>query len=204
MSFSRSYLPIFTLFALLAAGCGSDGTDDGGNEEEVITTVTMTFTPDVGGPVVVAAFDDPDGDGGDPPTIDNIALSAQSYALAITFENRLEDPAEDITQEIADEDGEHQIFLTGTAVDGPANEQAGAPLTHTYSDADENGNPVGLVNAIAAASGTGILTVTLRHLPPIAGTPQKDAELAAAVRTDGLSSIGGNSDVQVNFDVTVP
>ena len=66
----------------MAAACGHDDdghANDGGNEEEVITTVELTFTPvwrwyDT----VVASFNDPFGDGGDPPTIDSIELDCGS------------------------------------------------------------------------------------------------------------------------------
>jgi len=192
------------LFAiLLLAACGDDG---GGtiNPPEVITTVTLTFTPGALGTTVIAEFDDPDGDGGDPPTIDPIDLvDGATYTLTVGFENRLEDPPEDITVEVEDEGDEHQIFFTGTAVDGPASDQPGAPLTHSYDDQDANGLPIGLSNTIVAATGTGELTVTLRHMPPVNETPTKTADSAMQVSEGGFSAIGGETDAQVDFDVTV-
>jgi hypothetical protein len=184
-------------------GCGDDGGGDGGNVEEVITTVIVTFTPTGGGAAVIAEFDDPDGDGGEPPTVDAIDLTAGDFMASVGFENRLEDPAEVITEEVADEDDEHQIFLTGTAVNGPASDQAGAPLDHSYADQDANGNPVGLTNMVTATAGTGTLTVTLRHLPPVDGNEVKVSGLAESVRTGGIGSIGGDTDVSVDFEVTV-
>jgi hypothetical protein len=194
-------LPLAAIAALSA--CGGNYDDDGGNEAEVITTITLTFTPSGGGTAVVASFDDPDGDGGEPPVVDEIALDAGDYDLAITFANGLEDPPEDITQEILDEADEHQIFLTGSAVNGPASDEPGAPLTHSYADQDANGNPIGLANDISAAAGTGTLKVTLRHLPPIGGSDVKTEGLAESVRSEGFSAIGGESDARVDFDVTV-
>lgn len=192
------------LFSLtLLAACG----DDGGtiNPAELITTVGLTFTPAGGGAAVTAEFDDADGDGGDPPTIDPIDLvDGTTYTLAVYFENRLEDPPEDITAEVEDESDQHMIFFTGTAVDGPASDNPGAPLTHTYDDQDANGLPIGLDNTIVAATGTGELTVTLRHMPPVNEEPAKTAETAAEVREGGFSAIGGSSDAQVEFVVTVP
>lgn len=189
--------------ALSAAACSDDG-GDGDNENEVITTVTLAFTPSGGGSVVNAVFDDPDGDGGAAPTVDPVALTAgRTYTLAVGFENRLETPAEVITQEVADEADEHQIFLTGTAVNGPATNQPGAPLTHTYADTDANGLPIGLSSTIAAAAGTGQLTITLRHLPPINGAAVKIADIATQVRNGGFAAIGGSSDASVTFAVTV-
>lgn len=195
--------------ALPLAACGGDDEDhdhdhDGENPQEVITTVTLTFEPEDGGGVVTAAWDDADGPGGDAPVIDPIVLVAgTTYSLAIGFENRLEDPPEIITEEISDEGDEHQIFLIGTAVDGPASDQEGAPLTHTYDDEDGNGLPIGLENTIVAAAGTGEMTLVLRHLPPVNDQAVKVEGLAEQAASDGISELPGDSDVQVDFDVTV-
>lgn len=185
----------------LAAGCGDEGGSH--NESEVITTVTLTFTPSAAGTPVVAAVNDPDGDGGNPPTIDPVNLAAGMFGLTVKFENRLEMPPEDITAEVMGESHEHQIFFTGTAVNGPASSQPGAPLTQTYGDTDTNGLPIGLANTMAAARGAGMLTVTLRHLPPVNGHATKTAALATTVRDTGFAAIGGSTDAQVTFPVTV-
>jgi hypothetical protein len=189
---------------LAACGGDDDATTDGGNENEVITTVTLTFTPEAGGAPVTASFNDPDGDGGGAPTVDPVVLAdGTTYTLAVVFENRLEEPPEDITEEVSDESDEHQIFFTGSAVDGPASDQPGAPLTHAYADEDANGLPIGLESSVVAAAGAGELTVTLRHLPPVNDTAVKTAELAGAVREGGFGSLGGTTDAQVDFMVTV-
>lgn len=198
-----SALPLCAL--ALVAAC-----DDGAhnhNEGEVITTVVLTFTPASGGAAITATFDDPDGDGGAAPTIDAITLArGVTYNATVRFENRLESPAEDITLEVADESDEHQVFYTGTAVSGPASNQASAALTHAYADTDGNGLPIGLANTFttANASGAGTLVVTLRHLPPLNDTAVKSATTAATVRDSGFSAIGGENDANVTFQVTVP
>jgi hypothetical protein len=203
---SLKTLAYLCLCASLAPALACGGDDDGGpdeNEPEVITTVGLTFTPMGGGTPMTFEFDDPDGDGGDPPVIDPIELAAGTFTVAVSFENRLEDPPEDITEEVADESDEHQVFFTGSGVDGPASDSAGAPLTHDYDDEDANGLPVGLENTMTAAAGTGDLTVTLRHLPPINDVAVKVSGLAAQVRDGGFSSIGGSTDAQVTFAVTI-
>ncbi len=184
------------------AACGGDGHTH--NEEEVITTVMLAFTPAGGGTAVTAEFDDADGDGGQAPTVDPVNLSAGSFTLAVRFQNRLEDPAEEITTEVADESDQHQLFFTGTAVDGPASSSPGAALTHAYADTDVNGLPIGLANTITAVAGTGTLIVTLRHMPPVNDQPIKTANAADLVKTGGFASIGGENDAQVTFAVTVP
>lgn len=64
--------------------------------------------------------------------------------------------------------------------------------------------PIGLANTVAAVAGTGTLTVTLQHVPPINDVAVKTADLAQQVADDGLASIGGEQDASVDFDVTVP
>ncbi|HWO20084.1 MAG TPA: hypothetical protein VNO30_14960 [Kofleriaceae bacterium] len=191
------------LAVLGTAACGDLG-DGSQNENEVITTVLLRFAPMGGGAALDAAFDDADGDGGDPPRIDPIDLAAgTTYTLTVRFQNKLEDPPEEITDEVADEGAEHQLFFTGTAVDGPAAAHPGAPLQHSYADADFLGLPIGLSSTIAASPGTGTLTVTLRHVPALDGAPVKTSDLAERVKAGGTGAIGGETDAEVSFAVTV-
>jgi hypothetical protein len=184
---------------LLAPACGDD--PDVPDEQEVITTVILSFQP-VGGAPLTFEFDDPDGDGGDPPIIDDIVLPAGTYTLAVGFENRLEDPPEDITEEIGDEADAHLVLFTGTAVVGPATDNLSGPLVHDYADLDANGLPIGLENQITASEGTGQLTVTLLHMPPEM-PPGKAADSVDLVRDGGIAAAGGSTDAQVTFEVTV-
>lgn len=189
---------------ILVAACGDSG---GGavNENEVITTVALAFAPAGGGAPVTAAFEDPDGDGGQPPTVDPITLaSGKTYALTVRFQNKLETPIGEITDEVRDEADQHQVFFTGSAINGPATSAPAAPLTHSYTDVDAGGLPIGLANTIVAATGAGQLIVTLRHMPPVNGKPAKVAGLAAQVKASGLSALPGDTDAQVTFNVTVP
>lgn len=184
-------------------GCGEDPAG-GGNEEEVISRVELVMVPMGGGATVTAVFDDPDGDGGEPPTIDGFALTmGVTYSTSVRFLNALETPAEDITVEVRDESDVHQVFFTGTAVDGPASDHPGAALTHAYADTDVNGLPIGLESTLVAAPGTGDLTITLRHLPPVNDQAVKTAALAGEVRASGFTALAGATDAQVTFPVAV-
>jgi len=179
--------------------------DDGGtaqNDNEVITTVILDFAPAGGGAAVTAMFNDPDGDGGAAPTIDPVRLSPGTYTLTVQFQNRLASPQEEITDEIRDEKNFHLLLFTGSAVVGPATSNMAGPLTQSYADTDGNGLPFGLTDNIVAAAGTGQLTVTLRHMPP-EEPPVKAADTVMLARTGGVDSIGGSTDAQVNFAVTV-
>jgi hypothetical protein len=194
----------FTSLALvtLAACGGDDGVDV--PDPELITTVRLHLVPQGGGTTVDVAFDDADGDGGNPPTIDPIVLVKEKlYTVTVQFQNALETPPEEITDEVRDEGEDHQVFFTGSGVNGPASDEPNAPLVHAYADTDSNGLPIGLENTFGTAEGTGQLTVTLRHLPPVNGTAVKTADLASQVKNAGFAAIGGENDVNVTFSVTV-
>jgi hypothetical protein len=188
------------LACLMLPACSDDGGST--NPEEVITTVILTFTPASGNPVT-ATFNDPDGDGGAAPTVDPIDLTAGNYTLTVQFQNRLASPQEDITEEVRDEEDFHLLLFTGSAIVGPATNNTTGPLTQAYGDMDGNGYPVGLTSMIMARTGTGQLTVTLRHMPP-EEPPVKAADTVMLVKSGGVDSIGGSTDVQVTFNVTVP
>lgn len=185
--------------ALTISACGGDvAKPDPTNDLELITTLTLRFAPVGGGAPVEFSFDDPDGDGGAPATIDPIVLTASTtYALAVRLENRLAMPIEDITSEVEAEGVDHQLFFTGSAV-------ADARLTHAYADVDAEGLPVGLANDITThEAGAGTLLVTLRHMPPVNGVAVKTADLAARAAASGVAGLPGDTDVAVTFSVTI-
>lgn len=185
-----------TLFLALVplAGCALDSQTL--NEQEVITSVVLDFDG------TRFEFNDPDGDGGESPTIDPVVLAPGNYNLSVYFENRLEDPPEDITEEVNDESDQHLVLFTGSAIVGPATDNETGPLEQAYADMDINGLPIGLANTIIATPGTGMMTVTLRHMPP-EEPPEKAADTLEIVRVDGFDSIGGSTDARVIFDVAV-
>ena len=195
---------IAPMFLVFATACGDVENPEGEEENEVITTLVLTFTPVAGGDALEFSWADVENDGN--PVIDDIALSdADDYDVTVSFLNELEDPAEDITLEIQDEDDEHQIFFTGTAVQGPATgTNASAVVEHAYADADADGLPVGLDNTFTTlGTGSGELSVTLRHLPPENGEAVKVSGLADTVASDGFGAIAGDNDVQVTFALDV-
>ena len=184
------------------AACNDTTNPEDVEEGELITTVELTFTPVGGTNDIVAIWSDPELDGD--PEIDQLELeSGVDYSLSIRFFDDASSPREDITLEIEDEAEEHQVFLTGDAVSGPATATDGpVALSHTYADEDANGLPVGLVHDVSAVDVLcGDLEVTLRHLPEEAGAAVKVAGLAETVATSGFSGIPGDTDVQVTFEV---
>ena len=103
------------------------------NEEELITTLEYTLKPEGGGDDILFSFKDIDGDGGDEPIILTSPLAANTtYTGTLNLLNESETPAESITEEILEEDEDHQFFFQ-TDVEG---------VDVAYNDQDENGNPV--------------------------------------------------------------
>lgn len=178
--------PAFLLgFTLLVSSCGKD--PDPVNEEEVITTLTMTWTPEGSGSPVVFQFRDPDGEGGNAPTVTSGPLAANTtYTVSLELLNETETPAENKTQEIRDEGTEHQFFFATTQ---------GITLSFSYDDTDANGAPIGLeTTMLTGAAATGKLQVTLRH----------DLNKGAAGVAQGdITNAGGETDIQVEFDLVI-
>lgn len=180
----KRFLPLFA-FALVVFFAACDDDDPIiENEEEVITRVTWTLTPDdANNETVVFSFVDADGDGGNDPevtTTGSLAADA-SYTGSVTFAN--ED--EQITPEVQEEDDEHQVFYV---VDGSLN------LTPVYDDMDGDGNPIGLQTTVTTGgSSFGNFRIILRH-EPVKG---------AAATIDNPAAAGGETDVEVSFGAAI-
>lgn len=198
-------LSFLLLSSALVSGCTDVEHDhDHDHEHEVITTVVLSFADSDGGEAQTFEWADPEDDGN--PVVDDIVLmDGSSYSLSVAFLNELEDPAEDITEEIADEADEHQVFFTGSAVQGPATgTNADAIVEHSYTDEDSAGLPLGLENSFSTlGTGSGELVLTLRHLPEESGASIKTAGMAEDVATGGFEAIGGDNDVQITFALEV-
>jgi len=173
-------LPILTLVFMFTS-CTDDS--DPVNEQEVITTMTVTLTPDTGGTDVVLQTRDLDGEGGEDPvvTVSGPLTSGESYSGSIVLLNETEDPAENITEEIEEEKDEHQFFfVVGSGLD----------VTTSYDDQDSLGFPVGLSFTLTAGSASGgDFTVNLRHEPTKPNT--------------GINDAGGETDIEETFVITV-
>lgn len=204
----RSSWLIATSIGLLTSACGDDlETPIEENPNEVITTVTLTFMPQGGGGEVKAGFQDPDGDGGAAPTISGARLAAgTTYTVTVEFRNELANPTEDVTPEILEEQDEHQIFIVGDTVEGPAtNVTVGALIRHRYLDMDSMDLPIGLQNSVEAlTAGTGSFSLGLRHMPLINGQAQKVPGLADVVRAGGgFSSENSGTTLPGSWDVVI-
>jgi hypothetical protein len=178
---------VFLLFCLsfIFISCSSDDPDPV-NEEEVITTITVVLSA-TGQNDVTLQSRDLDGDGPDAPviTVSGSLAPNTTYAGSITLLNETESPVEDITEEVEEEDEEHQFFF----------EFSGSITNIVYADQDANGNPVGLdFDLTTGATGPGTILITLRH------EPNKTAQ---GVADGDITNAGGETDIAQSFTVSV-
>jgi hypothetical protein len=178
------FLATAILVTVLFVSCSSDDdTPEPVNEEEVITTLTVTLVPNGGGTSITLQTQDLDGDGPDAPIINvsgNLATGV-TYNGTLVLLNETVNPPENITEEVEEEDLDHQFFYTlGGGLD----------VTTAYTNFDSEGNPLGTEFTLTAGeASSGTLTVTLRHEPTKPNT--------------GLVDAGGETDIEATFNVTV-
>lgn len=171
------------------AACGESSTAPGG-ETELISRVTITFTPVGGGAPITAYIDDPDGNGPQAPSAQVGALSlvaAGSYTGTVKFENRLSNPIEDITEEVLEEANEHRVYYAVAGALAPTG------LALTTTDRDPQGRPLGVAFAalVGATAGgqSGNLRVVLCHYDD-------------APKVGTSTSCQGETDIDVTFAVS--
>ena len=173
----------YALLTLAMLGCSDDDTTpEIINEDELITTVILTLTPDSGDQVVLTTKD-LDGVGPDEPVTTVVGNFSENtiYDGTVAFLDESGEEVEDITQEVIEEADEHQVFYTVGE---------GLNITTTYLDSDSNGNPLGVsITLETGEASSGSLTVTLRHEP--------------VKPNDGLESAGGETDISTSFDVSI-
>jgi hypothetical protein len=178
----KQYSVIVFMFLMIAGSIScqkaSDPNDE--NEHEAINKVSLSMTG--GGATATFVMEDPDGDGGNPPTrIDTIRLKAgQTYTTAVSFKNLSGGVERDLTSGIASQGKAHEVFFL----------PAGVNLTITKTDKDANGYPLGLNSSwVVGAVGTGSVLIKLMHKSGIKGA--NDAPTL------------GHSDVQIQVPVRI-
>jgi hypothetical protein len=175
----------FLVAGTIGTSCKKDKVEE--NEEEVITTMKLTFVPVGGGATLTYQFDDPDGPGGTAPTKDEIVLApSKTYAVTVQLLNKTVNPAEDITLEVDEEAEAHRFYYLP---------QAGSNITIAGFDNDANGVPVGISSVwTTGAAATGKVKVTLRHYP---ATPPNKAS------NDPVDSPKSSTDIEVEFNTKI-
>ena len=200
MKVNTTILPLLALTLAACSDVEKDAEDGHGHDHdhEAISKVILDITSQDDGSAQTINFSDPQtGDGGVDADIE--LVNGTTYDMAMTVLNDLEDPVEDITLEIIDEQNDHQVFFTGSAINDGI-------VTFTYEDEDDNGLPIGLDSTLTgAAAGSGTLTLTLQHMAEQDGNPVKRPGMADDVADDGLAGISGEGapDFTIDFPVTV-
>ena len=176
----------FVFLSILVTSSCSNDDNPPVNEEELITTVAVTFTG--GGQIITLTSKDLDGDGPNAPVITQTGgnfVNGISYSGTISFLNELANPVDNITEEVAEEAEDHQVFYQITNNLG----------TFTYTDMDTDGKPIGLTFTFTTNNtGTGSLVVTLKHLPN---------KSATGVSSGDITNAGGESDATVTYPLVV-
>lgn len=183
----KKYIFLFsTIIFMTLTSCSSDDPEIV-NQEELITTLKITLTPQGGGDAVILESKDLDGDGPIEPktTVSGNLQVNKTYAGVVLLLNETLTPAEDITLEVEEEGVDHQFFYTFS----------NSIATVNYTDFDANNKPIGITFSLTTTSAdVGNLTVILRHLPNKAGT---------GVSAGSITNAGGETDVEATFSLTV-
>lgn len=183
---SIKHVLVLASIIILAASC-SDDDPIAVNEEELITTVTVTLTSQNDGTEIVLNSVDLDGDGPDAPvvTVSGDLAANTIYTGATEVLNETENPAEDITEEVLEEGVDHQFFYTFS--NGLA--------STAYTDSDDNGDPIGITFTLTTTdAGSESLTVSLIHEPNKSGSGVVDGSITNA---------DGETDAEVTFALTI-
>lgn len=179
------YLGMFLTAIIITTSCESE-TPEAVNEDELITTVVTIL--ESGTNTIRLESKDLDGDGPNPPVVSvSGPLNTNTvYTGSVSFLNELESPAEDITIEVFEEGGEHQVFYQAPSNFG----------SFEYDDVDENEKPIGLEFTFTTGSiaTSGNLIVTLRHEPN---------KSASGVSGGSITNAGGSTDAEVSYPIEI-
>jgi len=179
--------------SVLLVACNDDEgpMDSGPGDEELITSVQLSFMPVMApdGDEFVLKFTDLDGPGGNAPVIEGDTLMANTaYSFALSLSSALDtqgEPLMDVNAEVTTEGVDHQVFYS---VPGDLG-------TFIVLDTDADGNPLGLRGTFQAGStGNGTVSVILRHEPN---------KTASGVADGDITNAGGETDVEVNFPLVI-
>jgi hypothetical protein len=179
------FLPVSALFVGLLHSCKKESNTPEQNENELITTVTMTAVPAGTTDTVTFIWEDMDGPGGDNPLIDTIKLKAATvYAISMALYDKTKTPVEFSNTEIIEESDVHRFYFTPSS---------GTGITISDPDKDKNGISLGLSGKLSTTTtGAGELTVTLRHY---ADGGKEEA--------DEVNDVKSSTDAEATFPVVV-
>ena len=161
------------------------------NETEVLTTVTIVFTPVSGGTAITLKSRDLDGDGPITPVITGntvpFALN-KTYNGEVSVLDETKTPPENVSAAILTEAVDHQFFYQKT---GTLPMFTYTPIATAANNFDSNGKPLGFKTTfVTTTAATGALKVTLRH---------DGNKSAAGVASGDITNATGATDFEVTF-----
>jgi hypothetical protein len=180
----KKYIIVMLSIALSvsAISCKKASMANNESEHQAINRIEMIFKQG-GSTVSTIVAEDPDGDGGNPPSrIDNINLDInKTYDVEVKFFNISNGVTKDITPTILQQAKQHEVYFI----------LSGLNFSIEKKDKDENGFPLGLISQWKTGSvgGQGSVLLKLMHKPIIKG-PNDDPNK-------------GHSDIAINFTLNV-
>jgi hypothetical protein len=180
------YVASILFSAIIFSGCEKDDIGEE-NEEEIITTMLLQFTPQGGGNMLEYSFDDPDGPGGANPTQSTITLAPnKTYDVEAILLNKTTNPIDTVSNDVEEESDAHRIYYLPSS---------GSNITVSNLDTDDAGVPLGLNGTwTTGATATGTIRVVLRHY---ANNPPGKAA------NDDVNSTKSSTDIDVTFSSAV-
>lgn len=176
-------LMVIAAFALAITSCKKDKVE--ANDNEVITTVQLNFTPAGGGTALSYKWEDLDGPGGANPLIDMVTLAAnKTYSVQLILQDKTKNPVVIISDEVRTEAVDHRFYFEPST---------GSNITVSGLDNDPNGTPLGLISTwTTGAAATGTIKITLRHY-----------ENGGKASSDLVSSTKSSTDAEASFNTKV-
>lgn len=173
---------IYAVFMMLMIGCSKDvSKPNDENEHEAINKIELVFA-ETGGATTSFVIEDPDGDGGNPPSrIDTIKLNNnKQYNLTVKVYNIASGVIKEVSSTILAQATSHEFYFI----------PSGVSVTVQKTDKDKSGYPIGFLSSWqTAGAGTGSILFKLMHKTALKGP------------NDGPNV--GHSDIQLNLPIII-
>lgn len=173
---------IYAVFMMLMVGCSKDVSNPNDeNEHEAINKIELVFA-ETGGANTSFIMEDPDGDGGNPPSrIDTIKLNSnKQYNLTVKVYNIASGVIKEVSSTILAQATSHEFYFI----------PSGVSVTVQKTDKDKSGYPIGFLSSWqTAGAGTGSILFKLMHKTALKGP------------NDGHNV--GHSDIQLNLPIII-
>jgi hypothetical protein len=177
----KSVLTLIFLISLLQS-CKKASNPNSENEHTAINGIELRFSQS-GNLLYTFIAEDPDGDGGAPPSrIDTIKLpaSVNPYNVQIIVKNISNGVVKEVNSKIQEQGSSHEFYYLPNLVDIAVNKK----------DNDANGYPLGFLSDwVANTTGQGKVTIKLMHKTLIKGPDDPPTK--------------GHSDIEIEFPVKI-